>query len=202
MLTNVAVLTWAATYGLTEAQVRAFLDTLPADTRRVEVSPLCVLLQQIRDILRVSLLIWHREAPLHTSDEHVTGSACPALSRHHPILDKAGHGLRLRDDSGSILLSRDRFALLRCLATSPPGAVVPYTAMALAVYPDELLPPPVADDRMRQHIGWLRVIAVKAGWPVRIIDTAWGVGARLDWRYGLEPRRAKSHKVLAKFSHS
>lgn len=35
MLTHVAVLTWAATYGLTEAQVHTFLDTLPADTRRV-----------------------------------------------------------------------------------------------------------------------------------------------------------------------
>jgi len=35
MLTQVAVLMWAATYGLSDAQVRAFLDTLPADTRRV-----------------------------------------------------------------------------------------------------------------------------------------------------------------------
>lgn len=136
---------------------------------------------------------------MHSSDDDATGSASPSPHKPHPILAIAAHGLRTRDGCDTLCLSRDLFALLRCLATHPPGAVVRYTTMALAVWPDETLPPRVADDRMRQHIGRLRLIAVKAGWPASILITEWGVGARLDWRVRLAAHPPqKSHKVLTK----
>lgn len=98
----------------------------------------------------------------------------------HPMLDTPGHGIRSRDGLCVFHLSQLQFATLSHLAETPPGVVCRRVDLIAATWPEEVLRAD-ADSRLEWHIGCIRAIARKAGWPDSAICTIRGVGYRLDY---------------------
>lgn len=77
-------------------------------------------------------------------------------------------------------LSALQYATLRHLAETPSGVVCRRVDLIAATWPDEVVRAH-ADSRLEWHIGCIRAIARRAGWPDGAICTVRGVGYRLSY---------------------